>query len=85
MDSSGVKQNIENRHTSLKCRKGFNAHTRYGTRNNPYQTTKTFDIDDCKHNCVTYELSNDGTFLCECHVITEETLILSCLGTNFKE
>ena len=30
-------------------------------RNEPY----------CKHNCITYEPTNDGTCLCECHVITE--------------
>jgi hypothetical protein len=23
--------------------------------------------DDCKHDCITYEPSSDGTCLCECH------------------
>gem|GEM_PF-6253488 len=23
--------------------------------------------DDCKHNCLTYEPSNEGTCLCDCH------------------
>jgi hypothetical protein len=31
------------------------------------EDVKFMICDDCKHNCLTYEPSNDGTCLCECH------------------
>ena len=33
------------------------------------EDAKFMICDDCKHNCLTYEPSNDGTCLCECHAL----------------